>query len=405
MAGFVCESRTDRIRSEPIPQLILGLIYLLLVTRFIWPLELPLSIKIVAAVLALVAFQFHRWSKLSSGSVFSPEFPRPVVVLFNWAFGAIILLVLLQLLLDGGLLFGMLIHGGIVSAPDGVRYAIAALAAVAAAIGVHQAMRIPPLKDIEVGIQGLPRQFDGYTILQLTDLHISRLFPASWASAVVERSNELGVDLIAITGDLIDGTLDARRIDIEPLRDLKATDGVYVISGNHEYIFGYSTWMAHFAALGLLSLENRHIVLDCNGGKLVLAGITDRASRRTGHPVRDLAAVLEGAPKGAPVILLDHQPSDARHAAKLGVALQLSGHTHGGLILGIDRLAARANAGYVSGRYDVDGMTLYVNNGTALWPGFALRLGRPSELTRITLRRATGKEPCRDAGRTGQGVP
>ena len=388
MAGFVYESCTDRIRSEPIPQLILGLIYLLLVTRFIWPLELLLSIKIVAAVLALVALQFHRWSKLSSGSVFSPEFPRPVVVLFNWAFGGIVLLVLLQLLLDGGLLFGMLIHGGIVSAPDGVRYVIAALAAVAAAIGVHQAMRIPPLKDIEVGIQGLPRQFDGYTILQLTDLHISRLFPASWARAVVERSNELGVDLIAITGDLIDGALDARRTDIEPLRDLKATDGVYVISGNHEYIFGYSTWMAHFAALGLLSLENRRIVLDRNGGKLVLAGITDRASRRRGHTVRDLAAVLEGAPKGVPVILLDHQPSDARHAAKLGVALQLSGHTHGGLILGIDRLAARANAGYVSGRYDVDGMTLYVNNGTGLWPGFALRLGRPSELTRITLRRA-----------------
>jgi predicted MPP superfamily phosphohydrolase len=385
--GFVYESRTDRIRSEPIPQLIFGLIYLLLVTRFIWPLELPLLIKIVAAVLALVALQFHRWSKLSSGSVFSPEFPRPLVALFNWAFGAIVLLVLLQLLLDIGLLFGMLIHGGIVSAPDGVRYPLAALAAVVAAIGVHQAMRIPPLKDIEIGIPELPVQFDGYTILQLTDLHISRLFPASWARAVVDRSNKLGVDLIAITGDLIDGSLDARRADIEPLRDLKAPDGVYVISGNHEYIFGYSTWMAHFAALGLLSLENRHIVLDRDDGKLVLAGITDRASRRTGSPARDLAAILEGAPKGVPVILLDHQPSDARYAAARGVALQLSGHTHGGLILGIDRLAARANAGYVSGRYDVDGMTLYVNNGTALWPGFAQRLGRPSELTRITLRK------------------
>ena len=381
------EGGTDRIRSEPIPQLIFGLIYLLLVTRFIWPLELPLLIKIVAAVLALVALQFHRWSKLSSGSVFSPEFPRPLVALFNWAFGAIVLLVLLQLLLDIGLLFGMLIHGGIVSAPDGVRYPLAALAAVVAAIGVHQAMRIPPLKDIEIGIPELPVQFDGYTILQLTDLHISRLFPASWARAVVDRSNKLGVDLIAITGDLIDGSLDERRADIEPLRDLKAPDGVYVISGNHEYIFGYSTWMAHFAALGLLSLENRHIVLDRDDGKLVLAGITDRASRRTGSPARDLAAILEGAPKGVPVILLDHQPSDARYAAARGVALQLSGHTHGGLILGIDRLAARANAGYVSGRYDVDGMTLYVNNGTALWPGFALRLGRPSELTRITLRK------------------
>jgi predicted MPP superfamily phosphohydrolase len=386
--GFVYESCTDQIRSEPIPQLIFGLAYLLILTRFIWPLQLPLSIKILVAALALVALQFHRWSKLSSGSVFSPEFPRLVVVLFNWAFGAIVLLALLQLALDVGLLVGLLIHGGIVSAPDGVRYGLAAVATVAAAVGVHQAMRIPPLKDIEVGIHRLPRQFDGYTILQLTDLHISRLFPASWARAVVERSNKLGVDLIAITGDLIDGTLDARRADIEPLRDLKATDGVYVISGNHEYIFGYSTWMAHFAELGLLSLENRYIVLDRGGSKLVLAGITDRASRHTRHLVRDLAAVLEGAPKGAPVILLDHQPSDARNAAKLGVALQLSGHTHGGLILGIDRLAARANAGYVSGRYDVDGMTLYVNNGTGLWPGFALRLGRPSELTRITLRQA-----------------
>ncbi|MGY3125740.1 hypothetical protein ACVWXQ_009677 [Bradyrhizobium sp. S3.14.4] len=152
------------------------------------------------AALALVALQFHRWSKLSSGSVFSPEFPRPVVAIFNWAFGALVLLALLQLMLDAGLLFGLLIHGGPLSAPDGVRYGLAGLASIAAATGVHQAMRIPPLKDVEVCISGLPRQFDGYTILQLTDLHISRLFPASWARAVVERSNKLGVDLIAITG-------------------------------------------------------------------------------------------------------------------------------------------------------------------------------------------------------------
>ena len=386
------EARSSRsevaTRREPIPQLIFGLIWLLIATRFIWPLALPLPVKIVLAALTLVALQFHRWSELSSGSVFAPEFPRPVVALFNWAFGTIVLLALLQLLLDSGLLIAALIHGGLVGAPDGVRYGMAGLAALAAAIGVQQAMRVPPLRDVEVGIRGLPAQFDGYTILQLTDLHISRLFPASWARAVVARSNALGVDLIAITGDLIDGTIEARRADIEPLRDLRAADGVHVISGNHEYIFGYDGWMAHFEALGLLSLENRHVVLDRDGGKLVFAGMTDRASRRRGHPGRDLAAVLEGVPAGAPVILLDHQPAEARHAAKLGVALQLSGHTHGGLIAGLDRLAAPANAGFVSRRYEVDGMTLYVNNGTALWPGFALRLGRPSELTRITLRRA-----------------
>jgi predicted MPP superfamily phosphohydrolase len=189
-----------------------------------------------------------------------------------------------------------------------------------------------------------------------------------------------------VTGDLIDGSLASRRADVEPLRDLRAADGVYVIPGNHEYFFNYLAWVAHYAEMGMGVLENDHVVLERDGAKLVLAGVTDLSASHTGHPARDLTAALNGAPKGVPIILLDHQPRAARQAAELGVALQLSGHTHGGMIIGLDRLAARANAGYVSGRYDVDGMTLYVNNGTALWPGFALRLGRPSELTRITLR-------------------
>jgi predicted MPP superfamily phosphohydrolase len=383
-----CSSPRRSIPEKPIFHFIFGLPWLLVVTRFLWPLHLPLAAKFVVALLLLVASQFHFWSKLSSGSVLCPEFPRPVVVLFNWAFGGIILLALQQLLLDAATLVGGLIPGGSFSVQDGFRYAMAGLAACLAAIGVMQATRIPPLKDIEVRIQGLPRQFDGYTILQLTDLHISRLFPAAWARAVVERSNILGVDLIAITGDLIDGTLAVRRADVEPLRDLRATDGVYMIPGNHEYYFGYAAWMQHYASMGMVTLENRHVVFDRGGERLVLAGVTDRASRGGGFTAPNIEAAVEGSPDGAPVILLDHQPSEARRAAALGVKLQLSGHTHGGLVVGLDRLAARANGGYVSGRYQVGGMTLYVNNGTGLWPGFALRLGRPSELTRVTLREA-----------------
>jgi uncharacterized protein len=377
----------DQFRRELIFHFIFGLPFLLVVTRFLWPLQLPLMVKGVVAVLMFIGSQYHLWSRLSSGSVLQPEFPRAAVILFNWAFGAIVFLALLQLLLDGTMLLAMLVHIH-PNVPDGVRYAMAALAGLLAAIGVQQAIRVPPIKDIEVSILGLPQQFDGYKILQLTDLHISRLFPAAWTRAVVTRSNGLGVDLIAVTGDLIDGPLSARRADIEPLRELRAPDDVYVIPGNHEYYFGFRVWMDHYAALGMHVLENRHVILNRAGGQLVLAGVTDR-SARTGHPVPDLEGAIEGAPEGIPIILLDHQPSGARHAAELGVALQLSGHTHGGMIVGLDRLAARANAGYVSGRYQIGGMTLYVNNGTGLWPGFALRIGRPSELTRITLRRTS----------------
>ena len=374
------------IRSEPIPQLIFGLITLFVVARFLWPLHVSLPAKVVAAAILFVASQYLEWCRLSSGSRFSPEFPRPVVVLFNWAFGGLLFLALLQILLDAGLLVAMPFRGA-AGVPDGVRYAMAALAAVTAAIGVQQAIRVPKLKDVAVGIPGLPRQFEGYTLLHLTDLHISRLYPASWARAVVDRSNALGVDLIAVTGDLIDGTVEARRADIEPLRDLRARDGVFVVSGNHENIFGYRRWMEHYASMKMSVIDNAHVVLERDGGRLTLAGLGDLSVRTAGRPVRDLTAIVEAAPRDVPIILLDHQPAEARNAARLGVALQLSGHTHGGLIVGIDRLAARPNGGFVSGRYQVEGMTLYVNNGTALWPGFALRLGRPSELTRISLHR------------------
>jgi predicted MPP superfamily phosphohydrolase len=245
---------------------------------------------------------------------------------------------------------------------------------------------VPPATDIEVTITGLPPEFEGYRLLQLTDLHISRLFPATWARAVVDRANAAGADAIVVTGDFIDGSVEMRRADVEPLRGLRAPDGVYAIPGNHEYFFDYAAWMRHIAGLGIKMLPNAHALLTRGEARIVLAGVTDLSAPGHGQAGPDLAAAMAGAPEDAPVILLDHQPRRATQAAARGVALQLSGHTHGGMILGLDRLVARGNAGFVSGRYQVDGMTLYVSNGTGLWPGFALRLGRPSELTRITLR-------------------
>lgn len=348
--------------------------------------SLPPWITAGIALLLLFVSQYHAWSRLSSGSVFAPEFPRPIVILFNWAFGATVLLALMQILLDFGFLPVKLLTQGAVRIPDSARYAIAGLAALIAAFGVVNALRVPPIKDIAVTIRDLPPEFEGYRLLQLTDLHISRLFPARWARAMVERANVSGVDMIVVTGDFIDGSVAMRRADVEPLRDLYAPDGVFAIPGNHEYFFDYAAWMRHLSGMGIRMLENAHAVLQRGDGRIVLAGVTDSSAPGHGQPGPDLAAALAGAPDDAPLLLLDHQPRGALRAAARGVALQLSGHTHGGMSVGLDRLVANGNGGFVSGRYQVGGMTLYVSNGTALWPGFALRFGRPSEMTRITLR-------------------
>ena len=363
---------------------------LYVIARFILPLPWRPSRRIVTAVVLVLASQYHLYCRFSSGSVFSPEMPRSVIILFNWAFGAIVLLALLQLMLDLVTVVAMLARRRRLGIPVGVRYALGVSAVVLAAVGVSQAIRVPPLRDVEIGIKNLPPEFAGYRILQLTDLHISRLFDAPWTQAVVERSNSLDVDLIVVTGDLIDGTTGDRRRDVEPLRNLRAPDGIYVIAGNHEYFFGYEAWMRYFSSLGMTPLTNSHTLIERQGAKLVLAGVTDFSAPATGFAPPDVGRAIQGAPKDVPIILLDHQPRKARLAAAQGVNLQLSGHTHGGLIVGLDRVFALANEGFVSGLYDVNGMALYVNNGTALWPGLALRLGKPSELTRITLRRAPG---------------
>ncbi|MGN7293770.1 metallophosphoesterase [Rhizobium sp. SAFR-030] len=367
--------------------LIFGLPWLVVLLRFIQPLPWLWSVKLLVAGLLLVASQYHLFNKLSSGSVFSPEFPRPLVIGFNLLMATLILLAVFQIALDVVSVVVTPILGHFPAVPPELRYAMGAVALGLSAYGVAQAVRVPPVKNIEVAIRNLPPAFEGYRLLQLTDLHISRLFPASWTRELVQRSNALGVDLMVVTGDFIDGSLQDRRADVAPLAGLRAPDGILAIPGNHEYYFDYQTWMQHDASLGMRMLLNDHAVIQRGGDKLVVAGVTDLAALGGPSPAPDLAAALEGAPQDAPVILLEHQPRLAPRSAEAGVALQLSGHTHGGMVVGLDRLVARANNGFVSGRYEVGGMTLYVNNGTALWPGFALRLGRPSELTVITLRK------------------
>ncbi|WP_408744278.1 metallophosphoesterase [Acetobacter indonesiensis] len=358
---------------------------LIVILNWLLPLALPFGVKVAIGLGVMIVSYYYFWSRLSSGSVFAPEFPRLIVVLFNWLLAAVLFLALFQLVLDVGVLCVDLVRWRLVSLPDPVREGAALFALLLSAVGVMNAVKVPAVKDVRVTIAGLPPQFEGYRLLQLTDLHISRLFPASWAKAVVARANTAGADLIVVTGDFIDGSVAMRQADIAPLEALHAPDGVLAVAGNHEYFFDYNDWMQRLSQLGITMLLNTHTVLTRGEGKLVVAGVTDLSASAHGQAGPDITAALQNSPVGAPVILLDHQPRMAATAADHGVALQLSGHTHGGMIVGLDRLVARGNNGFVSGRYRVGGMTLYVSNGTGLWPGFALRLGCPPEMTRFTL--------------------
>ncbi|MEF3081021.1 metallophosphoesterase [Luteimonas sp. SMYT11W] len=362
-----------------------------LVLRVVFPLRLPWPVRAGLAVLVYGLALHHRIVARFAGSMASPELPKLVIAALGTGFIALLLTALFVLLLDVvTLMLWALRRRGALATLRGpwLRPGVAVLALLLSAYGTWRAMVVPQVRQIEVPIAGLPQAFDGYRVLQLTDIHASRLLTGDWVAGVVAASNAQQADLIVITGDLVDGSVTARANDVRPLADLRAPDGVIAITGNHEYYGVYRDWMDAFRAMGMAVLENAHVRVERDGAALTIAGVTDPVAARYGQALPDIDAAIAGADPQAPIVLLDHRPVEARENAKRGVVLQLSGHTHGGHIVGMDRLVARANGGFVSGLYPVDGMQLYVSNGAGLWPGFATRIGVPSEITVLTLRRA-----------------
>ncbi|EPX75581.1 metallophosphoesterase [Salipiger mucosus] len=374
---------------------VMGVIGTYVALRVVGPLGIPLWGKLLLGAAILMLAENHLLTRYAYGNMFSLELPRAVVIAVNLGFGAILITAALHLLLDLAMLVRSLQLWQWRPLASGWSAAAVVLGVAVAGLGVMNAVRLPAQKDLSFEIENLPAGFEGYSLIHLTDLHLSRLFHRPFAEALVARVNALDADLILISGDLIDGYPDARRADVAPLAGLAARDGVYVSPGNHEYYFGYEDWWGIYQELGMRPLANDHARIEREGGALVIAGLTDLAAGRFGLPVPDIDGALEGAPGDAPVVLLNHQPRQARVMAARGVDLHLSGHTHGGMVMGLASLIARYNEGFISGLYAVGDMHLYVSNGTALWPGFALRLGVPSELTRITLRgRGEGAQPA-----------
>jgi len=373
---------------SPVLSVIAFILATYIILRLVWPLRLPLLVRLGLALPIYAMALHHRIVAQFAGTMASPEIPRALIMVLATGFTALLIGALFLLTLDMLLLVARVSRWKRGTAMLGDRRLRPLAGGVALLLGMHginQGTAVPEVRHVRVAIKDLPAAFEGYRVMQLTDTHVSRLLTGDWLADVVASSNAFQPDLVVITGDLIDGEVAARAADARHFADLRARDGVIAITGNHEYYAQYAQWMQAFRDLGMRVLENSHVTIERDGAQLTIAGVTDPVAERYGLPQPDLAAALEGVAADAPVILLDHRPGQARANAARGVDLQLSGHTHGGHILGMNELVRRANGGYVSGRYQVEGMTLYVANGAGLWPGFAARIGVPSEITLFTL--------------------
>lgn len=354
----------------------------------ICPLRLPLGGKLAAAALLLAgAFKNSIYQRLGGGMFFAPDLPRWVMIAGSLLYNLLIVALFLLLIKDAlWLLWKLCARQPFPAA--GASLLVFVLAAALTVYGTWEAIRVPDVAERPVTIRGLPPQFEGLRVALLVDLHVSALNRRPLVQAIVDKTMALKPDLILMPGDFVDGLISQRKADLEPLAQLKAPLGVFGTSGNHEYYSGFDTWMKQLRKFGVTMLENGHRVLVRGEGKLILAGVPDQQGSSMGYAAPDLDKALAGAPQGAPVILMAHRPEAARENAARGVALQLSGHTHGGMMPGLDRLVARFNGGFVKGWYDVGGMKLFNSPGTSLWNGFPLRLMDPAEITLLTFRAA-----------------
>jgi predicted MPP superfamily phosphohydrolase len=334
---------------------------------------------VVLAVLVPVAFVAMR------------TLPRAVHAPLAWVaytwMGLLLYLFLLSVVTDAGR--GVAALAGLLPKdPERRKVLSRALAGViaggAALLGVGGAVNVArgvAVKRVRVPLARLPKSASGYRIVQLTDIHIGPTLGREFLESVVRESNALDADMVVITGDLVDGTVDELRHGVEPLRDLRARDGVFFVTGNHEYYSGADAWIAHLATLGVRVLRNERVSVR---GAFDLAGVDDHSAARMlkGHG-EDVAGALRGRDPTRPVVLLAHQPKAIAEARAHGVDLQLSGHCHGGQLVPFNWLV-RLDQPFVRGLNRAGDTWIYVSEGTGYW-GPPMRVGTRAEVTHLEL--------------------
>jgi uncharacterized protein len=248
--------------------------------------------------------------------------------------------------------------------------------------GVAQALGGPQLKRRQIALSKLPRSMDGYRIALVSDIHLGPLAGRAHTQRIVDAINSMDADIVTVVGDLVDGTVEQLGPAAEPLRNLRHKNGAYFVTGNHEYFSGFEPWLTEVAELGLMPLRNQRVELP---GGLDLAGVNDVTGSGY-HDAPDFAKALGDRDPAKAVVLLAHQPVQVEQAAKYGVDLQLSGHTHGGQMVPFNLIVGLQQP-VVSGYDVIQGTQIYVTNGAGFW-GPPVRVGAPPDVTLIELRTA-----------------
>jgi predicted MPP superfamily phosphohydrolase len=256
-------------------------------------------------------------------------------------------------------------------------------------VGLANARRPARVKTVDVPLRGLPPALEGFRIAQISDLHVGPTIKGDYLQRIVDVVNELEADVVAVTGDLVDGSVADLGPHVAPLANLRARHGSFVVTGNHEYYSGAEPWIAELRRLGLTVLMNEHVVLThggsaTEGATLVLAGVADWSAHHFVPTHRsDPHRALAGAPEAAVKVLLAHQPRSAAAAADAGFHLQLSGHTHGGQFLPWN-FFVRFQQPFTAGLHALRDLWVYTSRGTGYW-GPPKRFGAPSEITELRL--------------------
>ena len=263
---------------------------------------------------------------------------------------------------------------------------IISIASSASLYGFKNARSGPSIIYQDIYLKGLPNNFDKFKIIQISDLHVGPTIKRPYVEGVLNQISHLNPDLIAVTGDLIDGSVKYLRKELEPMKDMIAPYGTFFVTGNHEYYSGVDQWLEETNRLGMKNLINSNEILLKNRDKISIAGVTDyRAHQIKQAHKTDPKKALKNLPKDLIKIVLAHQPSSIFKVNEMGADLQLSGHTHGGQFWPFTYPTKWANP-YLEGLHNHKGTQIYVNRGTGYW-GPPLRIGVPAEITFIQLRK------------------